>query len=130
MQRIQLSRELAETRNLAGLVSNPFANLTVRGSVDRKLESWKAGSMKVTLELPGNLVREMKLQAAQEGRKLKDVAEQIFRRGLVTPRSANSARRKSKLPLIECEHAASSATEITPERVADLLLMQDSEQVR
>jgi hypothetical protein len=86
--------------------------------------------MKVTLELPGKLVREMKLQAAQEGRKWKDVAEQIFRRGLATPRSSKSPRRKSKLPLIECEHAASSATEITPARVADLLLRQEAGQIR
>ena len=35
-----------------------------RGSLDRKLESWKVGSMKTTLDLPSDLVREMKLRAA------------------------------------------------------------------
>ena len=38
--------------------------------------------MKTTLELPDELVQEMKLRAVRERRKLKDVAAEIFRRGL------------------------------------------------
>ncbi|RYD69776.1 MAG: antitoxin [Verrucomicrobiaceae bacterium] len=84
--------------------------------------------MKMTLELPDDLVRQMKLQAVQEGRKLKDVAEQVFRRGLApaTP-PGKAARRRVRLPLIECRHAATKAEELTPERVADLLLNQEVE---
>ena len=80
----------------------------------------------MTLELPDDLVRQMKLQAVQEGRKLKDVAEQVFRRGLapVVP-SATAARRRVKLPVIECRHPAAPAEELTPERLADLLQKQE-----
>jgi plasmid stability protein len=38
--------------------------------------------MKTTLDLPEDLVMEMKLRAVRERRKLKDVATDIFRRGL------------------------------------------------
>ena len=50
---------------------------------DSKLESWKAGSMKTTLDLPNDLVRELKLRAVHEGRKLKDVAAALLAAGLV-----------------------------------------------
>lgn len=38
--------------------------------------------MKTTLELPDDLVMEMKLKAVREHRKLKDVAAEVVRRGL------------------------------------------------
>ncbi len=38
--------------------------------------------MKTTLDLPTDLVREMKLRAAHEGRNLKDVAADLLKRGL------------------------------------------------
>jgi len=91
-------------------------------SLDRKLESWKAGKMKTTLDLPPELIREMKLRAAGEGRKLRDVATEIFRRGLAAS-STDSApvRRRVKLPLVECKVAT---TEMTAEQVADVLLKE------
>ena len=33
--------------------------------------------------------------------------------------------KKTGLPLIECKHAASAEEELTPERVADILLAQE-----
>ncbi len=78
--------------------------------------------MKMTLDLPSDLVHEMKIQAAHQGRKLKDVAEEIFRRGLAPPPGSNaSVGRRVKLPLIECRHAAAPGCELTPESVAALL---------
>jgi hypothetical protein len=38
--------------------------------------------MKTTLDLPDDLVRELKLRSVHERRKLKDVAAQMIRRGL------------------------------------------------
>ena len=38
--------------------------------------------MKTTIDLPSALVRDMKLRAVREGRKLKDVAAELLRRGM------------------------------------------------
>jgi plasmid stability protein len=38
--------------------------------------------MKTTMDLPEDLIREMKLRAVREGRKLREVAEEFLRRGL------------------------------------------------
>lgn len=40
--------------------------------------------MKTNLELPDDLMQRMKLQAAERNRKLKDVIEEVIRRGLAT----------------------------------------------
>ncbi len=42
--------------------------------------------MKTTIDLPPDLVREMKLLAVHEGRKLKDVAADLLQRGLSAPK--------------------------------------------
>ena len=47
--------------------------------------------MKTTLDLPNDLVREMKLRAVHEGRKLKDVATETIRRGLAQPEPPSRA---------------------------------------
>ena len=41
--------------------------------------------MKTTLELPNDLVREVKLRAVNEGKKLKDVISDLLRQGLGHP---------------------------------------------
>ena len=41
--------------------------------------------MKTTFDLPPDLVREVKLRAVHEGRKLKDVAAELLKRGLAEP---------------------------------------------
>lgn len=82
--------------------------------------------MKTTIDLPSELVREMKLQAVYEGRKLKDVATEIFRRGLNHGGSVPTATKKRvKFPLIQCQHLASANTELTPDKVAEILLQQE-----
>ena len=45
--------------------------------LDGKLGSWEAGCMKTTLDLPNDLVREIKLKAVHEGRKLKDAMAEL-----------------------------------------------------
>ena len=66
------------------------------------LTSWKAGLMKTTIDLPEDLVREMKFRAVREGSKLREVAEEVFRRGLAAPATQGrpGGRQRVKLPII------------------------------
>ena len=77
--------------------------------------------MKTTMDLPEELVREMKFRAVREGRKLREVAEEIFRRGLAAPSqpSASGERRRIKLPLIPAPHGA-APFELSGERLLEL----------
>lgn len=82
--------------------------------------------MKTTLDLPAELVREMKLRAAGQGRKLRDVATEIFRRGLAqTEQPGTELRSRVKLPLIECGKPMAPGREMSPGQVADVLLQQE-----
>ena len=98
---------------------------------DSKLFSRKAGYMKTTLDLPDDLVREVKLRALDENRRFKDVAAELMRKGLSAdhaphksaPKTQVRKNRLTGLPLIECRKAATR--EITPQRAAQILLDQD-----
>lgn len=84
--------------------------------------------MKTTLDLPEQLVREMKLRAVREGRKLKEVARDALTAGLAA--GEGPARKpveivkdkKTGLPVIRCQRAAN----LTPRRVAEILAMQEA----
>ena len=78
--------------------------------------------MKTTFDLPQDLVREIKIHAVKEGRKLKDTVTELLRKGL-NSRPAKKSAGRVKLPLIHCKHAAV----MTPEQVADVLLNQEVE---
>ncbi|HSJ76039.1 MAG TPA: hypothetical protein VK899_07660 [Gemmatimonadales bacterium] len=80
--------------------------------------------MKTTLDLPEELIREVKIRAVQENRRLKDTVSGLLRRGLSQERMPSMVRRRVTLPLIECVHEARPGEEMTPERVADVLLGQ------
>ncbi len=90
--------------------------------------------MKTTLELPDDLVKQMKLRALQDGRKLKDAVADLLRKGLAVARDepsdadqpAVTRDKKTGLPLIACKRAATRRDELTPERVADILLAQEA----
>jgi hypothetical protein len=89
--------------------------------------------MKTTIELPDSLVREIKLRAIYEGRKLKDVVADLLRKGLDAPEMAETADTRGTvtrdgrtgLPLIQCRHRAAPGKQLTPERVAAILLDQE-----
>jgi plasmid stability protein len=93
--------------------------------------------MKTTLDLPDGLVKQVKLRAVREGRKLKDAVADLLRKGLACPNDngpesqATEPRittdRETGLPLIVCKQAAAPDEEMTPERVADILLAQEVE---
>lgn len=65
------------------------------------------------------------MRAADEGRKLRDVATEIFRRGLAQPPSQPApVLHRVKLPLIECKR---TSEEMTAAQVADALLKQEAD---
>jgi hypothetical protein len=76
--------------------------------------------MKTTLEIPDDLVREIKVRAARENRKLKDLVPELLRRGLAHTREEPTARRRVEFPLFEGQPAA-PGQEATPEVIAQIL---------
>lgn len=53
--------------------------------------------MKTTIDLPADLVREIKLRAVHEGRKLKDVAAELLKRGLGLHETSAWSAKKPKI---------------------------------
>lgn len=90
---------------------------------DSHPESQQAGRMKTTIDLPPELVREMKLMAVHEGRKLKDVAADLLKRGLSgeKPTAPVPAAKKGaiKLPLFPSPKTA-PASRMTVEQLLAL----------
>jgi hypothetical protein len=83
--------------------------------------------MKTTLDLPDDLMRDIKIQAVRENRKLKDAIADLLRRGLSQKAAEPSVvRQRVTLPLVPCSHAARPEEEMTPERVARVLLEEES----
>ena len=85
--------------------------------------------MKATFDLPPDLLREMKLRAVREGRKFKDLAAELLRRGLAAPPAPPSPSPKPKieiqrngLPLVRCA-AGAPATRMS---TADLLALEQA----
>lgn len=89
--------------------------------------------MKTTLELPEALVKQVKLRALQDGKKLKDTIAELLQRGLAAPEPKTLPRPRIKkhpqtgLPIIGTRHAALLSHETTPERVHEILLEQEVE---
>ena len=59
--------------------------------------------MKTTIDLPEELVKEMKLKAVLEGRKLRDVAAEVLRRGLEvsSEHTELAQRQRIQLPIVK-----------------------------
>lgn len=90
--------------------------------------------MKTTLDLPDALVKRIKMRAVQDGRKLKDAVAELLRKGLdaetveesTTQSPTVTKDKKSGLPIVQCRHAAAPDEELTPERVAEILIAQEA----
>lgn len=83
--------------------------------------------MKTTLDLPDDLVRAVKIRAVEENKKLKDTIADLLRRGLAQEHGQKPVvRRRLRLPLVECAHAAAPGEEMTPERIAEALLDEEA----
>ncbi len=83
--------------------------------------------MKTTVELPDDLITEIKIRAVSEGRRLKDLIPELLRRGLESEDGPQKADRRVQFPLIRTAHRASPEEELTPGRVAEILLDQEAE---
>jgi plasmid stability protein len=84
--------------------------------------------MKTTLDLPDDLMQAVKIRAVTEKRKLKDAIADLLRRGLAQKSPEPGTRRhRVQLPLVECSHEAPPGEEMTPDRVAEALLREESE---
>ncbi len=73
-------------------------------------------------------MREIKVRAARENRKLKDAIAELLWRGLLrreTERPTKSHR--VSLPLVDCAREAQPTDEMTPQRVARILEQQEAE---
>jgi hypothetical protein len=85
--------------------------------------------MKTTLDLPEELMQAVKIHAVQQKRKLKDAIASLLRRGLAAePNRPPRAHKQVRLPLVRCRHEARE--DLTPERVAEILLEEESEASR
>ena len=84
--------------------------------------------MKTTLDLPDELMKSVKLRAVEENRTLTDLIAELLRRGLdAKGAEPGTIRHRVKLPLVHVAHAARPGEELTPEQMADILLMQEIE---
>ena len=86
--------------------------------------------MKTTLDLPDDLMRAVKIRAINEHRKLGAMIAELLRRGLrADAEHPGGIHTRVRLPLVQCAHAASAGTELTPARVADALLEQEAREL-
>lgn len=82
--------------------------------------------MKTTLDLPDDLMRRIKVKAAQDDRKLKDLVAELLQDGLAqAARPRTAPRGRVQLPLIQGGHPATPDEEMTAERVAALMMALD-----
>lgn len=86
--------------------------------------------MKTTLDLPQDLLREIKIRAVRDNRKLKDAVTDLLRRGLAREPVVPVRARRVRLPLVQCAHRADPQEEITPRRAAAILLAEETEPPR
>ncbi len=86
--------------------------------------------MKTTLDLPPELVRAVKIRAAEDNRKLKDTVAAWLKRGLASAELVRpKASRRAKLPLVRCARRAAPGQEISPERAAEILADEEAGRV-
>jgi plasmid stability protein len=89
--------------------------------------------MKATVDLPDALLKQVKHRAVRDGRKLKDTVAELLRIGLADERKASPSgtaklvRDKSLGILVLKGSKATPETEMTPDRIADVLHRQEVE---
>lgn len=81
--------------------------------------------MRTTLDLPDDLMRSIKVRAAQTDRTLTDLVADLLRSGLrVSESGASSPARRVEFPLVRSAHMAPEGS-LSPERITDLLIQAD-----
>lgn len=93
--------------------------------------------MKMTIDIPSEIIRELKLRAVESNRKLKDTVADALEAGLASPRRSRKLKRPvvrksdiSGLPVITNGRRAARGKEVTPKRIAQILLDQEVEWLR
>jgi hypothetical protein len=92
--------------------------------------------MKTTFDLPKKLVRELKIRAARDGRKVKDVAADCLSRGLSELAKPNLAKpiftidKSTGFPVIKNGRAAPAGQELTPDRISEILIEQEAQWIQ
>ena len=84
--------------------------------------------MKTTLDLPDELVREIKVRAAQQGRKIKDLVAELLRHAIADDRSGTEIRHRVSFPLLPPIDAENIT--FTPNDVSEALIAQEAEWFR
>lgn len=82
--------------------------------------------MKTTMDLPASLAIRLKTTAARRGKKVKALAEDIFRAALAGVKPRPAVRGKITLPLFPCAAAAPARSM----RLKDILAVEQSTQTR
>ncbi len=79
--------------------------------------------VKMTFDLPADLAKQLKVRAAEDGVKLKDLVAEACRLLLVVPQKRNAQASTHKpLPTFFKEgHPAKAGEELTPEKVDEIL---------
>lgn len=90
--------------------------------------------MKTALDLPDELVREVKMHAVRQKRKLKDIMAELLRRGLdasvdqpLPPSAQIGTHPLTGLPILICRHPAAAGEQLTPARLSEILLTQEAD---
>jgi hypothetical protein len=82
--------------------------------------------MKTTLDLPDELMREIKVRAAREDRKLKDLVTELLRKGLAAQEQGETKKpHRVKFPLIQSSHNADPSKVLTPDQLDAILLEEE-----
>jgi plasmid stability protein len=97
--------------------------------VDRGPSSEQAGLWEGEdhTRLPDDLMRAVKIRAAQENRKLKDLVADLLRRGLAQRGETLAGGARVRLPLVQTAHAANPDAQMNPDRVAQVLLDEEAQ---
>ena len=83
--------------------------------------------MKTTLDIPDELMREVKHRAVDRNRTLKDTVADLLRVGLAHEFSEPElVLEPGKLPLIKTGRPARQGEELTPERLDEILLEEEA----
>jgi plasmid stability protein len=88
----------------------------LNSNFDIKPYLWKIFWVKTTLDLPDNLMREMKIRAATQGKKLTVIITEALRESLASKREVTSdspplviSRSASGLPYIKCKPSSAKS---------------------
>jgi hypothetical protein len=92
---------------------------------DSFTERWENGFVKTTVEIPDELFRRAKAQAALKGIKLKDLVAEGLRLALAGA-DGSSPRRRVKFPLLKSNRPGS--LKLTGEQIAEIETRQEAEQ--